>query len=93
MSKKIVVGLLTLGLMAGGAISCQTDTDRNVSGKVIEREIEVRYPKWKKKHRSSYKVQYELDIRDSDGEYHEIHVAKKVFDKCLNGADYPKCAD
>lgn len=87
MIKKLVLALAAVGMVVGGTVACSPTQNEDVSGQVVEREKE-----WKK-YGKSYRLKYELDIVDANGDEHEIRVDKDSFEDCVNGSTYPECAD
>lgn len=73
---------LILAMIAGGAVLTACSSPKRVTGTVVEKDYD---PPMR---RSA--ADYDITVRDANGDEHEIDVSKTTYDKYKIGDKYPK---
>ncbi|NUR43262.1 MAG: hypothetical protein HOV73_24590 [Streptomyces sp.] len=90
--KRALAALITVAALAAPLTACSSQS-KNVSGTVIDKETDHECKTKKKNGRKtrSCHTEYELTIRTKSGDKEEVDVSSDAYDKCTEGAAYPKC--
>ncbi|WP_338697866.1 hypothetical protein V2W30_18145 [Streptomyces sp. Q6] len=90
--KRAFAVLATVVVLAAPLTACGSDS-KSVTGTVVSKDTDHECSKKKGKKTRSCHTEYELQIRTKGGDQEEVDVSSSAYEKCAEGATYPKCAD